>query len=750
MRTSKKPLIWLLLILCLALTAGLACAETSLTFTKGIRLDLFEQDGVSAYLTGEVEDSGLSMISFPAVIVNNSDKAVCVSWHGTGNGWTISRGVFGNSGSNVAPHSKAKTFFWLQYEELDIKRFAQLENVVLDFVVEEPYEGFIPTNNTYFTVSGITINFQGDTNAARELVYFEESPSLPVPTSYVDVYQSGHSSSTVNKKVTNLSYRYRPVSSQDQASDMLNGYVEGLKNAGYAVSGSGSSYTVKNGKTKVATLSMNNDQIVVEIVPGNTKLKAPTPKVTQAPAQKTQPAATAAPAPAADTANPFHLTEEQAARAAEYGYSIPTTQEELDMLAAAGIIDPATLPAAEPVYAEDGSIISANAPEETEERYHIGDTLKADTVSLQLVKQGTTGVLNSYLGKKPKYWFHYDAQDGSQFLYIQAKFTNNGSRAVDINRLYLEAEFDGIYYDGSAAALLANGQAFETDVDPRKSVDCYLYFEVPNSVLNSYKNCIVRIGVDNSFGIKIRKNGGYNFEICDSVFEVDLSRQTGKSFSFSTSKSATAAPSVKTTEAPTAPAAYDKPITFQNIPWGSTPDKARAGLVKAGMIKSKGAVSGSHHAVFGSLYSGDFKNPTVLIHTYDRVLYEDWLSDSKIKKKIAGYTVDNMSLDYVYSISKGKLNKKKQALVSVNIQLKVTDEETAMADLTAKLESIYGPCAGSGYMCKVWLGADDTCVVLYSLFSPTLLYAKTDNLSVVSQMYEELGYTIDASDTAGL
>ena len=73
-----------------------------------------------------------------------------------------------------------------------------------------------------------------------------------------------------------------------------------------------------------------------------------------------------------------------------------------------------------------------------------------------------------------------------------------------------------------------------------------------------------------------------------------------------------------------------------------------------------------------------------------------------------------------------------------------------MADLTAKLESVYGPCAGSCYLCKVWLGADDTCVVLYSLFSPTLLYAKTDNLSVVSQMYEELGYTIDASDTAGL
>ena len=64
-------------------------------------------------------------------------------------------------------------------------------------------------------------------------------------------------------------------------------------------------------------------------------------------------------------------------------------------------------------------------------------------------------------------------------------------------------------------------------------MDCYFYFEVPTGVLNSYKTCTVKLGVDSSFSVKFRKNGGYDFNMCDSVFEIDLPKKASTgAFSF--------------------------------------------------------------------------------------------------------------------------------------------------------------------------------------------------------------------------
>ena len=104
----------------------------------------------------------------------------------------------------------------------------------------------------------------------------------------------------------------------------------------------------------------------------------------------------------------------------------------------------------------------------------------------------------------------------------------------------------------------------------------------------------------------------------------------------------------------------------------------------------------------------------------------------------------------MYSINKGKLNKKNPGLLSVNVTLNTPDEEAAKADLKNKLTSVYGPCASDNFFGTVWLGSDDTCVVLYDLTGVSIMYAKTDNVEVVSQMYTDLGLNADELDTSGL
>ena len=268
-----------------------------------------------------------------------------------------------------------------------------------------------------------------------------------MPTSYADVRQTGSGSSKINGIYTSINYAYKPVSKKDSAADMLKAYIDGLKGAGYAVSGTGNSYTINTGATMLATVNLDDDTIRMDIKPGN---------------------------------------------------------ETLTKIPAAGSV--------------------ATVVKETP-KYRIGDTLKATNVKMTLNKSGVTDKIYSYIGKEPSFYRYYDTQSDKRLFYVQGKFTNSGSRSVDIDYLYMEACFDGkYYYDGFACGLQPNGKDFEDDVASQSTVDYYVFFEVPKTVLNSYKTCTVKIGVEDSFSVKVRKNDRYNFDVCNSVFEIDLSK----------------------------------------------------------------------------------------------------------------------------------------------------------------------------------------------------------------------------------
>lgn len=106
----------------------------------------------------------------------------------------------------------------------------------------------------------------------KEKTYFEESPSLPIPTSYADVKQSGHSSSKSNGKVTKIEYKYRLLYDSDDATAVFTQYIDGLNADGYKIEKTGSSYVVSNGNKKIATVSWDNTRMTVSVTPGNEKL----------------------------------------------------------------------------------------------------------------------------------------------------------------------------------------------------------------------------------------------------------------------------------------------------------------------------------------------------------------------------------------------------------------------------------------------------------------------------------------------
>ncbi len=684
---KKGILLCLVLLICLALSVSLA--ETK-EFTRGKQLELFNENGVKAYLTGEVSDDGFGALMLKAVIENNTDHGIGVSYTGTGNGWNISTSYFGDGGENINAHAKAKTYLRLDYEALDIKRFSDLESIEVTFAVEEPSDFLsIGKTATYFTVGPMTISFGGGGEPVRELTYYEESPSLPVPTSYSDVTESGSGSSRVNGKLTSIRYTYRPMSMADTAKQMMEDYREGLKAAGYAVSGTGNSFTVSVGGKKLATVTLSGNTFQMEIAPGNEKLK-----------------------------------------------TTPSSQNVASVAPAA-------------------------------KTYKIGDTLKAGDITMTLEKSGSADKINSYLDKQPSTWRYLEAQSGNTLFFIRGQFTNNGSRSVDIERLYLEASFDGgsSIYDGQACALRTDGQTFDNDVSSKSKAAYYVFFEVPKSVASNYKKCTVRIGVTNDFGIKIRKNDGYNFDLCDYVFDVELEKGSrsiavGVSSNKSTPAS-TAKPSGQTTTVSTSAVvastkksssssddAGSSPITFQNIPWGSSPEQTRKGIASAKLIKSAGSMSRWDGGTQSMLF-----NPEVgftLSQYYTKVICEDYVLSQKITGKIAGYSIGTISACYAYEVKNGKLNKRSPKLISVFVELETPDEDAAMEDLEKKLTKLYGKPKKTRNLTYIFQGADDTAVVLMNFFSPSLLYAKTDNLELVQGMYDELGYTIDSDDMSGL
>ena len=281
---------------------------------------------------------------------------------------------------------------------------------------------------------------------AREMTYFEESPALPVPTSYVDVYQSGSNVRSTNGKTTRISYRYTVRTNEDKAADTFKAYLEALKQDGYTVKESGGKYTVLTGSVELATVTISGSTMELDIRPGNEKLK------------------------------------------------------------------PGVKPTAKPEAAP----------------LTLGDTVRAASVEMTLEKTGTARQLYSSITKRSSGLYHYyEPVTGDSLMYVSGTIRNTGSTPIDIRHIYCVFTFDGQYsYAGEVDGVKKDAADFIHDLSPMTSVSYYCYADVPASVLNSYKECVVKLGFTDDFGIKFVSGttGLDDFAHCDQVFEVKLTR----------------------------------------------------------------------------------------------------------------------------------------------------------------------------------------------------------------------------------
>ncbi|MBE5801671.1 MAG: hypothetical protein E7319_05215 [Clostridiales bacterium] len=289
--------------------------------------------------------------------------------------------------------------------------------------------------------------------AVRQKVYFEESPALAKPMSYVDMREAGHSSSKSNNKYTRIEYRFAPEFNEDSIIALKDAYLLALSADGYTVKGD----EIYLGKTLLATISLDRNNMEISVKPGNEAL---------------------------------------------------------------------TPPQATPVDAASAAAQAAPQEEEGPAMLHLGDTIRTDDLEMTLAKQETGTIYSSIKPRSNGYYQYIEGVNGNELFYLTGTFKNLSGEPVDIGNIYGEVTFDDKYtYRGNVEGAASEANIFIRDVAPLNEVTYFLYAEVPSELLASYERCIVRIGFTEDFGIKFSTSGGLlNFDHCDEVYVVDLSK----------------------------------------------------------------------------------------------------------------------------------------------------------------------------------------------------------------------------------
>ena len=253
---SHRFLLCVLVLVSALFLAGSALAQTEVDFVRGQQTEVFNENDVRLYLTGEVDDSGMMWLAFNAVIENHTSRNISVAYTGVCNGWSVDQCVMGGNGSAVRKGAKGKSYLWLLYDQLDLKRFSDLQDLTLDFIISDS-----DTQEELFRVTDVSFRFGGNGQsvgqeqsaapAAPVLEYYDECPILPRPECLCDVYQSGMSSSSVNGRLSSVTYRYSLRNQGDSLSGAFSAYVEALRQEGFTVSLSGSAAVISSSGEKL-------------------------------------------------------------------------------------------------------------------------------------------------------------------------------------------------------------------------------------------------------------------------------------------------------------------------------------------------------------------------------------------------------------------------------------------------------------------------------------------------------------------
>ena len=199
--------------------------------------------------------------------------------------------------------------------------------------------------------------------------------------------------------------------------------------------------------------------------------------------------------------------------------------------------------------------------------------------------------------------------------------------------------------------------------------------------------------------------------------------------------------------------AYDEEITWLGIPWGSSPEEALPILAEKGVIKEEilqyRKLNNSNCSfLFPSeeIWDGPFAPKH-----FDAKACKWYLSKSDILSQIAGYDVNNISLNY-------SDDGEQQNLLTIRITFDTTQQKEAFEDLSQKLMKVYGECESTVYnpipamdiRTNTWYGENNTVVCLIYIYSSTTLFYSVTNAKEILDQIPDPDVTVDANDTFGL
>ena len=473
---SHRFLLCVLVLVSALCLAGSALAQTEVDFVRGQQTEVFNENDVRLYLTGEVDDSGMMWLAFNAVIENHTSRNISVAYTGVCNGWSVDQCVMGGSSSAVRKVAKGKSYLWLLYDQLDLKRFSDLQDLTLDFIISDS-----DTQEELFRVTDVSFRFGGSGQssggaqsagqeqsaapAAPVLEYYDECPILPRPECLCDVYQSGMSSSSVNGRLSSVTYRYSLRNQGDSLSGAFSAYVEALRQEGFTVSLSGSAAVISSGGEKLGTFTQAASQLEMDLIPGNEGL-------------------TAGPSGSAAVA-----LSDQGDKRISLGDTINAKTCTLKLESA-----------------------------DTGDRIYSYGRKKANGIYFQMepVKSGQT------------------------FLYVYGTFTNTGTTPVDIRRIYATMTLDGQYvYDADVCGVTDGGADFINYVSPQETVGVYIYAELPQSMARP-DSATLRLGFTDSFDPLFISGNLPDFSRCSETYMLALGNGTSSGSPLSTASPAPA------------------------------------------------------------------------------------------------------------------------------------------------------------------------------------------------------------------
>lgn len=166
---------------------------------------------------------------------------------------------------------------------------------------------------------------------------------------------------------------------------------------------------------------------------------------------------------------------------------------------------------------------SAPAPVPAETTLNIGDTLRTDYVSMTLETCGSDMEIRSGSSRYGSYTY-YTSENGDPYFYLSGTFQNKSGTPVDIRNIYVQFCFDDKYnYKGEVDGVSSASSSFINDVAPLAEVNYYIYTAVPQTLIDSFSTCRVKIGFTENFDYKvIDVNDLPQFNQCDDVFLVEI------------------------------------------------------------------------------------------------------------------------------------------------------------------------------------------------------------------------------------